>query len=143
MPRKCIPEHDLVRAPCALDLVPDHRRAARALGFRLGFAAGEHERPPCDEMRLLDELDLRAECDPAEAAAAMARRLAHQHHARAATTGIEIGFEVRKTPPRHLVARRAIARVRIAPRIEYARGFRRPFLEDPEEVRGVWHRAGF
>src|SRR5205814_387356 len=85
MPRKCIPEHDFVCAPGALDLVPDHRGTALALRFRIGVAAGEHERLARDEIRFLQELHLGAERDAAEAAPAMARRLAHQHHARAAS----------------------------------------------------------
>ena len=47
-----------------------------------------------DEVALLHELHLGAERDAGEAAAAMARRLAQQHHARAARARLEVGRHV-------------------------------------------------
>src|SRR5258706_4912921 len=139
MPRKRIPQQYVECTSRLLDLVPNHRGASLALRLLVGRAAREHERFARHEVRLLHELHLRAERDSAEAAAAVAGRLTHEHHARAAASRLDIGLQVLETPARRRLARSAIALVPVTPGIEYARGFRRAFLDEIEEARELSH----
>ena len=141
MPRECIPEHDAERRAGALDLAPDHVRAALALRFYLRVTAGERERASGHEVSLLQDLRLRAKRDAREAAAAVAGSLAEKHHSRARAARLEVGRHVLAPMGRHLAARGRVTLVAVPPGIEDARGLGWSVLEDAEEVFDRAHRA--
>src|SRR5262249_53829101 len=124
MPRERIPQHDFVGRASALDLAPDHRRAPFPLRLR-GRPGARHGEPTMrDEIRLVQQLEFGAERDAGEAAAAMARSLAEQQHARAQTPRFEISGHVLAAHARRLAPRRAVTLVAIAPWIEHTRRVR-------------------
>jgi glutamine synthetase adenylyltransferase len=82
----------------------------------------------------VNKLGLRAERDPGEAAAAMARRFTEQHHARIAAACLDVGPHVLAANARLVALRRAVALVVVAPWIEDARTIGGTHLEDGEEI---------
>ena len=86
------------------------------------------------EIGLVRELGLRAEGDPGEAAAAMAGRFPQQQHARVVAARLDVRLHVLAPQARHVVSRRPVALVGIAPRIEDMGTSGRSLLENGDEI---------